>query len=216
MGSCQSAPIDNHGLVTKTIRRRAESSFCAVHYGHDCPVPFGLKVVRNGDATDQVQELRMDTNFDCYCFASNTSLTLRKQGEDVTIAQIGNSGAVLGRRGENNALFPLLLSLNLKPFPPLPQPENAEVVLPRKAPPRVTVPYISLGRITDEDEFVVLATGGVWEVLSKEEVVTIVGTCPRRSDAAGAVVDATVRAWMHYYPTSEVDDCVVVCLFLRN
>ncbi|KAG6404724.1 hypothetical protein SASPL_136977 [Salvia splendens] len=80
----------------------------------------------------------------------------------------------------------------------------------------ISVPEISYRRIIDEDEFVVLATDGVWDVLSNEEVVTIVGTCPTRSYAARAVVAAAVRAWRYMYPTSNVDDCAVVCLFLDS
>ncbi|XP_057788844.1 probable protein phosphatase 2C 33 [Salvia miltiorrhiza] len=80
----------------------------------------------------------------------------------------------------------------------------------------ISVPEISYRRITDEDEFVVLATDGVWDVLSNEEVVTIVGTCPTRSYAARAVVDSAVKAWRSIYPTSKVDDCAVVCLFLNS
>lgn len=53
-------------------------------------------------------------------------------------------------------------------------------------------------------------------MLSNEEVVTIVGTCPTRSYAARAVVAAAVRAWRYMYPTSKVDDCAVVCLFLNS
>ncbi|KAL1542556.1 putative protein phosphatase 2C 33 [Salvia divinorum] len=80
----------------------------------------------------------------------------------------------------------------------------------------ISVPEITHRRITDEDEFVVLATDGVWAVLSNEDVVNIVGTCPTRSYAARAVVDAAVIEWRDMHPTSKVDDCAVVCLFLKS
>lgn len=56
----------------------------------------------------------------------------------------------------------------------------------------------------------------VWDVLSNEQVVRIVDSCPARSLAAQAVVDTAVRAWKVKYPDAKVDDCAVVCLFLDS
>ncbi|KAG5047485.1 hypothetical protein JHK82_016847 [Glycine max] len=54
----------------------------------------------------------------------------------------------------------------------------------------------------------------VWDVLSNEEVVEIVSSAPTRSSAARILVDSAAREWKHKYPTSKMDDCAVVCLFL--
>lgn len=54
----------------------------------------------------------------------------------------------------------------------------------------------------------------VWDVLSNEEVVDIVSSAPTRSSAARFVVDSAAREWKLKYPTSKMDDCAVVCLFL--
>lgn len=54
----------------------------------------------------------------------------------------------------------------------------------------------------------------IWDVLSNKEVVDIVASAPARSSAARALVESAVRAWRYKYPTSKVDDCAVVCLFL--
>ncbi|KAJ8484115.1 hypothetical protein OPV22_016600 [Ensete ventricosum] len=78
----------------------------------------------------------------------------------------------------------------------------------------ISVPEISYRRITEKDEFIVLATDGVWDVLSNREVVKIVSTAPARSSAARILVESAVRAWRLRYPTSKIDDCAVVCLFL--
>lgn len=51
-------------------------------------------------------------------------------------------------------------------------------------------------------------------MLSNEEVIEIVASTEPHSRAAQAVVESAVRAWKHKYPTSKVDDCAVVCLFL--
>ncbi|XP_068643773.1 probable protein phosphatase 2C 66 [Aristolochia californica] len=78
----------------------------------------------------------------------------------------------------------------------------------------ISVPDISYRRLTSKDEFIVLATDGVWDVLSNKEVVDIVASAPSRATAARAVVDCAVRAWRLKFPTSKSDDCAVVCLFL--
>lgn len=54
----------------------------------------------------------------------------------------------------------------------------------------------------------------VWDVLSNEEVVEIVSSATSRSSAARMVVDSAAREWKLKYPTSKMDDCAVVCLFL--
>ncbi|KAL2330169.1 hypothetical protein Fmac_017750 [Flemingia macrophylla] len=78
----------------------------------------------------------------------------------------------------------------------------------------ISVPEVSYRRLTEKDEFVVLATDGIWDVLSNKEVVDIVAGAPRRASAARALVESAVRAWRYKYPTSKVDDCAVICLFL--
>ncbi|KAI3420713.1 PPM-type phosphatase domain-containing protein [Psidium guajava] len=79
----------------------------------------------------------------------------------------------------------------------------------------ISVPEISYQRLSDMDEFVVLATDGIWDVLSNEEVVDIVASAPR-SSAARTLVETAVRAWRLKYPYAKVDDCAVVCLFLDS
>ncbi|KAL4579931.1 hypothetical protein LXL04_016102 [Taraxacum kok-saghyz] len=78
----------------------------------------------------------------------------------------------------------------------------------------ISVPHIFYHRINDGDEFVILATDGVWDVVSNKEAVDIVAGAPSRSTAARALVDCATRSWKLKYPTSKNDDCAVVCLFL--
>lgn len=54
----------------------------------------------------------------------------------------------------------------------------------------------------------------IWDVLTNEEVVNIVASAPRAT-AAQALVESAVRVWRFKYPSSKVDDCAVVCLFLN-
>lgn len=56
----------------------------------------------------------------------------------------------------------------------------------------------------------------VWDVLSNKEVIDVVASASSRSTAARTLVETAVRAWRFKYPTSKVDDCAVVCLFLDS
>ncbi|CAM8979783.1 unnamed protein product [Rhodiola kirilowii] len=80
----------------------------------------------------------------------------------------------------------------------------------------ISVPEVSHRRLTDKDEFVVLATDGIWDVLTNKEVIDIIASAPARSSAARTLVESAVRAWRYKYPTSKVDDCAVVCLFFHK
>ncbi|PSR95322.1 Protein like [Actinidia chinensis var. chinensis] len=78
----------------------------------------------------------------------------------------------------------------------------------------ISIPEFSHWILTERDKFIVLASDGVWDVLSNEEVVDIVSSAPTRSSAARTLVDSAAREWKSKYPTSKMDDCAVVCLFL--
>ncbi|KAL1562429.1 putative protein phosphatase 2C 52 [Salvia divinorum] len=78
----------------------------------------------------------------------------------------------------------------------------------------ISIPEFSHWTLSDRDKFVVLASDGVWDVLSNEEVVEIVALSPTRSSTARILVEHAAREWKAKYPTSKMDDCAVVCLFL--
>lgn len=80
----------------------------------------------------------------------------------------------------------------------------------------IAIPEVSCRLLTERDQFVVLASDGVWDVLSNEEVVEIVSSAPTRSLAARMLVESAVREWRFKYPTSKIDDCAVVCLYINT
>ena len=52
-------------------------------------------------------------------------------------------------------------------------------------------------------------------MLSNTEVVSIISRATSRASAARFLVESANRAWRTRYPTSKIDDCAVVCLFLN-
>eukprot|EP00850_Spirogloea_muscicola_P000053 SM000001S04455 [mRNA] locus=s1:354460:356549:+ [translate_table: standard] len=66
------------------------------------------------------------------------------------------------------------------------------------------------------DEFIVLATDGVWDVLSNEEVVNIVAASEPRSSACQKLVATAVGVWREKFPMSKIDDCAAVCYFFTE
>ncbi|KAM7499082.1 hypothetical protein LguiA_023496 [Lonicera macranthoides] len=194
------------------------------------------------------KELKLHPTIDCFC-SGTTAVSLVKQGQDLLIANVGDSRAVMATRDEDNSLIATQLTVDLKPnlpkeaariqeckgrvFALQDEPEVARVWLPNSDSPGlamarafgdfclkdfglISVPDVYYRRITNRDEFIVLATDGVWDVLSNKEAVDIVASAPARSTAARALVDCATRAWRLKYPTSKNDDCAVVCLFLEH
>jgi hypothetical protein len=53
-------------------------------------------------------------------------------------------------------------------------------------------------------------------VLSNNEVVSVVSRATSRASAACFLVESAHRAWRSRFPTSKIDDCAVVCLFLNT
>ncbi|QCE03252.1 pyruvate dehydrogenase phosphatase [Vigna unguiculata] len=79
----------------------------------------------------------------------------------------------------------------------------------------ISVPDLSYRKLTKQDEFVVLASDGVWDVLTNSEVINIVASAPKRSMAAKLLVNHAVQAWRRTCVLT-VDDCTAICLFLKD
>lgn len=53
-------------------------------------------------------------------------------------------------------------------------------------------------------------------MLSNDEVVSTVCRATSQASAARFLVESAHRAWRTRFPTSKIDDCAVVCLFLNT
>ncbi|KAJ9543512.1 hypothetical protein OSB04_023219 [Centaurea solstitialis] len=80
----------------------------------------------------------------------------------------------------------------------------------------ISVPEIYYHKLTEEDEFVVLATDGIWDVLTNIEVVRLVASVRRRNLAARILVARAVETWRYKYPAAKTDDCTVIILYFKK
>ncbi|KAK9723612.1 hypothetical protein RND81_05G012200 [Saponaria officinalis] len=79
----------------------------------------------------------------------------------------------------------------------------------------IPVPQVFFRKLTEHDEFVVLATDGIWDVLTNFEVVKIVSSARKRAVAAKFLAVHAIRAWKSRFPSSRTDDIAVVILFFK-
>ncbi|XP_075508268.1 putative protein phosphatase 2C 72 [Primulina tabacum] len=191
------------------------------------------------------KEIKILDSVDCSC-SGTTAVVAVKQGEDIVLANLGDSRAVLGTKTEKG-IVAIQLTTDFKPGVPSEaerirkcngrvlalkeEPHIQRVWLPHDDSPGlamsrafgdfvlkyhgiIAIPDISYHRISPNDQFLVLASDGVWDVLNNEDVIAIVSAAHSEEAAAKSVVDATIAAWKHRFPNSKRDDCTVVCLFL--
>ncbi|KAK7311413.1 hypothetical protein RJT34_09545 [Clitoria ternatea] len=193
------------------------------------------------------KEVKLQENLDCSC-SGTTAVVVIRQGEDVAIANLGDSRAVLGTMSDGQ-IIPIQLTTDMKPglpreadrirsckgrvFALREEPHIERVWLPNEDIPGlamsrafgdfmlkdhgiIATPDISYRTLTPSDKFIVLASDGVWDVLSNSQVCSIVWAVDTEKEAARAVVEAATSAWKRKHPSSKVDDCTVVCLFLKK
>ncbi|XP_047320512.1 probable protein phosphatase 2C 72 [Impatiens glandulifera] len=80
----------------------------------------------------------------------------------------------------------------------------------------ISIPEVSFHHLTSKDHFLFLATDGVWDVMSNDEVATIVESSDTGAKAAECVVNAAVSKWRQKFPSSKRDDITALCLFLAD
>ncbi|KAM7273067.1 hypothetical protein ACFE04_027731 [Oxalis oulophora] len=75
-----------------------------------------------------------------------------------------------------------------------------------------SVPEVTQRHITSEDQFVILATDGVWDVITNEEAVEIVSSTTDKAKSAKRLVECAVRAWKRKRRGFAVDDISALLL----
>ncbi|GKC84214.1 probable protein phosphatase 2C 34 [Tanacetum coccineum] len=80
----------------------------------------------------------------------------------------------------------------------------------------ISVPEVTQRRIIGKDQFIVLASDGVWDVVSNEEAVEIVSSTIDKSKSAKRLVERAARAWKRKRKGIATDDISAICIFLNN
>lgn len=80
----------------------------------------------------------------------------------------------------------------------------------------ISVPEVIQRHITGKDQFVVLATDGVWDVVSNQEAVQIVSSIPDRAKSAKLLVEHAACAWKRKRRGVAMDDISAICLFFHS
>ncbi|KAH6808658.1 Protein phosphatase 2C family protein [Perilla frutescens var. frutescens] len=78
----------------------------------------------------------------------------------------------------------------------------------------ISEPEIIQRSISSRDQFAILATDGVWDVISNQEAVEIVAST-ERAESAKRLVEYAVCAWKQRGRSAVMDDISVVCLFFH-
>ncbi|KAG9129790.1 hypothetical protein Leryth_016008 [Lithospermum erythrorhizon] len=194
------------------------------------------------------QELENHQRIDTFN-SGTTALTIVRQGENIFIANVGDSRAVLATTSDDGNLVAVQLTLDFKPN--LPQeteriieckgrvfcmqdePGMHRVWLPDEEAPGlamsrafgdyclkdyglISVPEVTDRHLTSTDQFVVLASDGVWDVISNQEAVQIVSSTSDRAKAANLLVESAVRAWKRKRRGIAMDDISAIVLFFHG
>ncbi|KAI7994654.1 putative protein phosphatase 2C 72 [Camellia lanceoleosa] len=187
------------------------------------------------------KEIKLLESLDCSC-SGTTAVVVIRQGEDLVIANLGDSSAVLGTMTEDGVVRPAQLTTDLKPSLPrramgkylqqwkslglrewLPHEDSPGLAMSQafgdfllKNHGLIAIPDLSYRHLTPNDQFLILASAGVWDVLRNKEVAYVVSSADSEEAAARAVVNTAIYAWKHMFPSSKIDDCTVRCLFLHK
>ncbi|KAI3690086.1 hypothetical protein L2E82_48061 [Cichorium intybus] len=79
----------------------------------------------------------------------------------------------------------------------------------------ISEPDVIERTITTRDRFVILATDGVWDVVSNEKAVEIVSSS-EKDESSKRLVEYAAGQWKRQRPGFCCDDISVVCLFFHN
>ncbi|KAM0064346.1 putative protein-serine/threonine phosphatase [Helianthus debilis subsp. tardiflorus] len=80
----------------------------------------------------------------------------------------------------------------------------------------ISVPQVIQRHITTQDRFMVLASDGVWDVISNEEAVEIVSSTEDKAKSAKRLVDCAIQAWKRKRKGIATDDISAICVFFHN
>ncbi|EPS69184.1 hypothetical protein M569_05582 [Genlisea aurea] len=194
------------------------------------------------------QDLHRHPRIDSF-HSGSTALSIVKQGNDVFLANVGDSRAVLGTVSDDGSLTALQLTVDMKPDLPeeaqrineskgrvfclkdepgvhrmwSPHDESPGLSISRafgdycmKSFGLISVPQVTHRKISSKDRFIVMATDGVWDVISNQESVAIVAASPEPAKSAKLLVKSAAKAWRRKRKKVAMDDISAIVLFLHS
>lgn len=203
------------------------------------------RILHNGCV--EVNHKLATSSIDVYVSGSTGILGVIKR-DVLYVANVGDSRAVLGRVGAKGLLEAVDLSEDQKPDRPdemarilryggrvfewgVPRVWQRDVDMPGLAMARSfgdlaaesvgvwAEPEISTTKLTAQDKFLILATDGVWEFMSSDEVIQIIGKHMTSKpphvaarDASVEVIKASVARWNQAEDVVDDSTCVIVAL----
>ncbi|CAI7841709.1 unnamed protein product [Closterium sp. NIES-54] len=78
----------------------------------------------------------------------------------------------------------------------------------------IAEPDILIRHLTSEDEFIILASDGLWDVMTPQEAMSAVLAAPTRQTAARHLISHARSLWAAKHQSVRPDDCTAVVLFL--
>ncbi|CAI5489305.1 unnamed protein product [Closterium sp. Naga37s-1] len=78
----------------------------------------------------------------------------------------------------------------------------------------IAEPDILIRHLTSEDEFIILASDGLWDVMTPQEAMSAVLSAPTRQTAARHLIAQARSLWAAKHQSVRPDDCTAVVLFL--
>ncbi|CAI5943677.1 unnamed protein product [Closterium sp. NIES-64] len=78
----------------------------------------------------------------------------------------------------------------------------------------IAEPDILIRHLTSEDEFIILASDGLWDVMTPQEAMSAVLSAPTRQTAARHLIAQARSLWAARHQSVRPDDCTAVVLFL--
>ncbi|KAM6565853.1 hypothetical protein CsatA_024981 [Cannabis sativa] len=80
----------------------------------------------------------------------------------------------------------------------------------------ISTPHVTHTNISTNDHFVILASDGVWDVISNQEAVEIVSCSVEKEKSARRLVECAARAWKSKRRGIAQDDISAICLFFHS
>ncbi|KAL0743341.1 hypothetical protein Bca4012_084854 [Brassica carinata] len=229
--------FDGHGpwghVITKGVKKlfpasllcQWQQTLASLSSSPECFSPFGIwkqACLKTFSAIDL--DLKIHPSIDSYC-SGCTALTAVLQGDHLVVANAGDSRAVIATTSDDGiGLVPMerFYKLGINNWVGMPNGKSLGLAVSRafgdyclKDFGLVSEPEVTYRKITSKDQFLILATDGVWDVMTNDEAVEIVRGVKQRRKSAKRLVEKAMMLWRQKRRSIAMDDISALCLFFH-